>query len=622
MASTWADTWGKIDWEHVTVAEIESMIASYSDCLDLQDENGKSGLYLSVLYSKLDILKKLLEKGAKTEQGTDLSSAPVAVAETDKLPSPLAMAFREGDEAAAKLLIENGANYVVSAHSKWNAEQKAKFEETKKNIWTKVDMNELAKNGGLEKALERGDKPMVRILALRGAKLNEWTDGKPSALAMTIKNKDFETFNYIATVSKDAIDWNKFDPANGGDTLLNEAIKGLPDPVYAKFVRNMLLRGGVDINLEGKDGKRPWTLLCERMENATTPQEKEIIREISTQMMAKGMTMENGQEPVEAFKHEYAQDIDDVDFKKLNRLIEMGTVIDANKKQGAFDPVYNIPLDVLNDFENSGIDGRKETVKKWIEQDLPITPEGKSASIVCFEAVAAQDKNLVENFMRLRVNPNAQNANGDSLLMVNMENANKDIGEMLVAAGAKVDEPRNKNGQTALMQSIIHRKDKTYTDWLADHSDNLDAQDKDLFTALHYAVANSDKQMVEKLLAKGVLVDAQTKDGNTALHLAVRKGNAEIAKMLINNGADVTIQNAKNNSPLSLGADFCVNPNLMEELNKAVNDRKDRVLDVKWTRISSKYGVILGAPIKCGGKMYDKTCRVIANMFRSNDNGR
>lgn len=622
MASTWAETWGNIDWENVTVAEIEDMIKNYSGCIDLQDENGISGLYLSVLYSKIDILKKLLEKGAKTEPGTDSSSAPLAVPETDKLPSPLAMAFREGDEAAAKLLIENGANYVVSAHSKWNAEQKAKVEETKKNIWTKVDMNEVAKNRGLEKALERGDKSMARILALRGAKLNEWTDGKPSALAMTIKNKDFETFNYIATVSKDTIDWNKFDPANGGDTLLNEAIKGLPDAVYAKFVRNMLLRGRVDINLEGKDGKRPWTLLCERMENAATPEEKKIIREISIEMMAKGMQMENGQEPASKFAEEMSKYEDDVDFKKLNRLIEMGAVIDANKKRGAFDPEYHIPLAMLNDFENSGKDDRKETVKKWIEQDLAITLDGKSASTVCFEAVAAQDKDSVKNFMLLRVNPNAQNADGDSLLMVNTKNANKDIGEMLVAAGAKVDEPRNKDGQTALMQSIIHRKDKSYTDWLVDNSENLNAQDKDLFTALHYAVANNDKEMVEKLLAKGVLVDAQTKDGNTALHIAVRKGNAEIAKMLINKGADVTIRNAKNNSPLSLGADFCVNQNLIEELNKAVNDREDRVLDAKWTRISSKYGVILGAPIKCGGKMFDKTCRVIANMFRSNDNGR
>jgi ankyrin repeat protein len=62
-------------------------------------------------------------------------------------------------------------------------------------------------------------------------------------------------------------------------------------------------------------------------------------------------------------------------------------------------------------------------------------------------------------------------------------------------------------------------------------------------SALHYAAANDNEDMVEFLLTKGGDINAQDIEGNTPLHLAVSNAELNAACALIRNTANMDIPN-------------------------------------------------------------------------------
>ena len=84
-----------------------------------------------------------------------------------------------------------------------------------------------------------------------------------------------------------------------------------------------------------------------------------------------------------------------------------------------------------------------------------------------------------------------------------------------------------KNGDIATMRVLLQGK----------HSP---VENKDSYgeTALHLAVDNGHKDIVELLLAKGANVNAPGKSGETPLHLAALRGQGGIAEVLLASGAN------------------------------------------------------------------------------------
>ncbi|WP_265029780.1 ankyrin repeat domain-containing protein [Wolbachia endosymbiont (group A) of Philonthus cognatus] len=75
-------------------------------------------------------------------------------------------------------------------------------------------------------------------------------------------------------------------------------------------------------------------------------------------------------------------------------------------------------------------------------------------------------------------------------------------------------------------------------EYLIDNGVDVDAQDKDGVTPLHYAAAKSAKESVKLLIKRKANINAQDKDGHTPLYFAVANDNKELAKLLIKYGAD------------------------------------------------------------------------------------
>ncbi|WP_264705529.1 ankyrin repeat domain-containing protein [Wolbachia endosymbiont (group A) of Gymnosoma rotundatum] len=98
------------------------------------------------------------------------------------------------------------------------------------------------------------------------------------------------------------------------------------------------------------------------------------------------------------------------------------------------------------------------------------------------------------------------------------------------------------DGSEALGQSIL------------ENGEDIDAQDKDGVTPLHWAVADNNEESVKLFVTRGAKVDVQDKDELTPLHYAATYGYVEIAEYLIDNGAGVDAQDKDGVTPLHYAA--------------------------------------------------------------------
>jgi ankyrin repeat protein len=83
----------------------------------------------------------------------------------------------------------------------------------------------------------------------------------------------------------------------------------------------------------------------------------------------------------------------------------------------------------------------------------------------------------------------------------------------------------------------------------------ISSKDNFGMTALHYAVAQYQKDMVQLLLANKADVNAKDKPGWTPLHYAAAQGYKDIAKLLLTNKAEIDATNNYGFTPLHLAAD-------------------------------------------------------------------
>ena len=72
---------------------------------------------------------------------------------------------------------------------------------------------------------------------------------------------------------------------------------------------------------------------------------------------------------------------------------------------------------------------------------------------------------------------------------------------------------------------------------LLDGVNDINVEEADGTTALHYAVLNNDLDLAEALLRSGAEVNARTRYGITPIYLAARNGSAAMTQTLLDAGA-------------------------------------------------------------------------------------
>ncbi|WP_367898388.1 ankyrin repeat domain-containing protein [Leptospira sp. WS58.C1] len=122
-----------------------------------------------------------------------------------------------------------------------------------------------------------------------------------------------------------------------------------------------------------------------------------------------------------------------------------------------------------------------------------------------------------------------------------------------LAAKKQLIEERDSYGRTPLMVAIIEELDEVVSILLKNGA-NADAQDKDGYAALHFAVDRFQVKNVQALIKSNVKIDIQDANGNTPLSNAVfeYEGKGDIIKLLLKAGAKPKLKNFHGVSPLEL----------------------------------------------------------------------
>ncbi|KAL6648842.1 hypothetical protein ACP70R_013066 [Stipagrostis hirtigluma subsp. patula] len=130
-------------------------------------------------------------------------------------------------------------------------------------------------------------------------------------------------------------------------------------------------------------------------------------------------------------------------------------------------------------------------------------------------------------------------ASGDFYLLDNLLKHNVDINAL------------DKDGFTAIHKAILSKK-AAIINYLLRNSANPFIQDKDGATLMHYAVQTACIQTIKTLLLYNVDINRPDDYGWTPLHLAVQTQRTDIVKLLLIKGADRTLKNQDGLTPLEL----------------------------------------------------------------------
>ena len=135
-----------------------------------------------------------------------------------------------------------------------------------------------------------------------------------------------------------------------------------------------------------------------------------------------------------------------------------------------------------------------------------------------------------------------QDNSGWTALMMAVKQGRKDIAKLLldrkywILSKKKKTDIKNKEGQTALMIAVS----KGYSDLvdlLIKKGANVNAKDNNDKTPLMFAASSGNIKIVQALLKKKADINAKDKDGKTALYYAKKAKHTEITNLLTKNGA-------------------------------------------------------------------------------------
>jgi ankyrin repeat protein len=166
-----------------------------------------------------------------------------------------------------------------------------------------------------------------------------------------------------------------------------------------------------------------------------------------------------------------------------------------------------------------------------------VDPEADQVAF--FRAVQIDDDRTVKAVLARGLDPNLHDPErGETGLIIAMRNDAMRVAKLLLAQpGLKVDE-QSPNGNTALMMAAL-QKNKPAVLALLEKGAQVNRPG---WTALHYAAAAGDIEIIKLLLERHAYIDAASPTGTTPLMLAAREGQEDAVKLLLEEGADATLK--------------------------------------------------------------------------------
>ncbi len=172
-----------------------------------------------------------------------------------------------------------------------------------------------------------------------------------------------------------------------------------------------------------------------------------------------------------------------------------------------------------------------------------------SGSTPLMLAVRHQDNPaILKLLIELGAEVNARSNSGDSALHLALQRDRRDLGELLIAAGADIFIA---NMQGELPVSLAIKNLSGPQEWIF-NPQTIRAVDGLGNTALHYAAGLGYSKVIPLIVSKGADIQARNANGETPLHAAVKTDAADSIKTLFALKASALARDALGNSPLHL----------------------------------------------------------------------
>lgn len=158
--------------------------------------------------------------------------------------------------------------------------------------------------------------------------------------------------------------------------------------------------------------------------------------------------------------------------------------------------------------------------------------------IELFNAVKTRNKDVVKEALEKKINPDVCDTLGQTTLMWASYNGDKEIVQSLLNHRANVN-AKNDFKYTALLCAAF-RGNKDIFDILLKNGANISDADTNGESVLHKAVKSGNADMLNHVLKKykekKIIIDSENSYGYTALHYAIAQRNPQLVEILLDNG--------------------------------------------------------------------------------------
>ena len=165
--------------------------------------------------------------------------------------------------------------------------------------------------------------------------------------------------------------------------------------------------------------------------------------------------------------------------------------------------------------------------------------------LACNRANAA----MVEKLLKAGANPNLALLTGETPLMAAADRGSLDVVKLLLAHGANVNAKETRGGQSALMWAVAEKQSEVVRALVEQGADVRD-RSAGGFTPLLFAAQQGDLDSARILLAAGADVNEGTPNDGSALLVAAASGRDDLAAFLVDRGADPNAVDPKDFSVL------------------------------------------------------------------------
>ncbi|SPM44655.1 ankyrin repeat-containing protein 13 [Orientia tsutsugamushi] len=205
--------------------------------------------------------------------------------------------------------------------------------------------------------------------------------------------------------------------------------------------------------------------------------------------------------------------------------------------------------------------GDVSAVKSILDEDSTIVNvQDRYGRTPLHLSVQFKQEEITKMLLEHNADVTLKNRDGNTPLHLAAWDHNLNMTEILLSHGNVIIDMQNNHGQTPLHLAstrphLLSTESLKIAQALLTHGANVNLEDEDGNTALHYATSSFHHiEMTEILLNHGANVNAQNNLGDTALHRAARSGRFPAVVCLLKSGASVHLKGENGNSVLHCGA--------------------------------------------------------------------